>query len=109
AASLLALLLGYYLVFLEAYEPHRALRRTWSLAWTQTSASMLLAYGPAALLAAARLLQGRRRLRPDVALWVTCFAVSFLLSKHDWFTSPRQPLHFTRGYVWLPLWLLGLP
>jgi hypothetical protein len=23
--------------------------------------------------------------------------------------SPRQPLHFTRGYVWLPLALLGLP
>ena len=32
-----------------------------------------------------------------------------MLVKHEWFLPSRQPLHFTRGYVWLPLWLVGLP
>jgi hypothetical protein len=36
-------------------------------------------------------------------------ATAFVLSNHQWFMSPHQPLHFTRGYVWLPLFLLGLP
>jgi len=35
--------------------------------------------------------------------------ISFLLAKHELFMSPRQPIHFTRGHIWLPLCLLGLP
>jgi hypothetical protein len=36
-------------------------------------------------------------------------AVSLFLIKHELFLPPKQPLHFTRGYVWMPLLLLGLP
>lgn len=28
---------------------------------------------------------------------------------HDRYLQPIQPLHFTRGYLWMPLFLLGLP
>ena len=31
------------------------------------------------------------------------------LAFHDRLIKPVQPLHFTRGYVWMPLFLLGLP
>ncbi|HKY95802.1 MAG TPA: hypothetical protein VJL84_10880, partial [Kiloniellales bacterium] len=31
------------------------------------------------------------------------------LAKHELFMAPRQPIHFTRGYIWLPLFLLGAP
>jgi hypothetical protein len=36
--------------------------------------------------------------------------VALVLVKHELFTDfPIEPLHFTRGYVWTPLFLLGLP
>jgi hypothetical protein len=31
------------------------------------------------------------------------------LAMHDLVIEPIQPLHFTRGYVWLPLCLIALP
>ena len=41
-----------------------------------------------------------------------CCVLSWL--RPDWrfmteFSSPSSRLHFTRGYVWMPLFLLGLP
>jgi hypothetical protein len=105
----LACFLGYYLVFLESFEQHRALRETWSLAWTLDFSSLLLAYGPIGLIAVRRFLLERSRLDSCDFFLAICFAVSFLLAKHEWFVAPRQPLHFTRGYLWLPLALLALP
>jgi hypothetical protein len=37
------------------------------------------------------------------------FAGAFLLANHDLFISPRQPIHFTHGYLWVPLFLIGAP
>jgi hypothetical protein len=37
------------------------------------------------------------------------FAVSFVLANHEFAMKPIQPAHFTRGYVWMPLFLLGAP
>jgi hypothetical protein len=39
-------------------------------------------------------------------VWVLVTAV---LVNHDLFMRPVQPLHFSRGYLWIPLFLLGLP
>jgi hypothetical protein len=36
-------------------------------------------------------------------------AGSLVLANHELFIAPHQPLHFTRGYIWTPLFLLGLP
>lgn len=108
-ATLLAVFLGYYLMFLESFEQHRALRETWSLAWTIELPALLLAYSPLGLIAIHRLYVERSRLDWCDYFLVICFAVSFLLAKHEWFIAPRQPLHFTRGYLWLPLCLLALP
>jgi hypothetical protein len=36
--------------------------------------------------------------------------VSFALANHEFALRPNiQPLHFTRGYVWMPLYILGVP
>jgi hypothetical protein len=108
-AVLLAVVAWYYGVFLESFPQHRQLRNVWSLAWTLTPLTMLLAYGPVGAAAVARLWRDRRRLTPATDFLVWAFVVSLLLAKHDWFVAPHQPLHFTRGYVWTPLCLLALP
>ena len=50
-----------------------------------------------------------REWRRTCSFLLTAAAVSFLLANHHWFITPRQPIHFTRGYIWTPLWLTGLP
>ncbi|HWJ26093.1 MAG TPA: hypothetical protein VNS32_06095, partial [Flavisolibacter sp.] len=37
------------------------------------------------------------------------FIIAFFLANHELFIKAIQPLHFTRGYVWTSLFLLGLP
>ena len=105
---------AYYLLFLPRASPeHRVLEQQWRLAWTLPLLSMLFAYGPAAAIA----LQRFRRASvpatlladPKVRLALIWCAVSILLAKHELFVSPRQPLHFTRGYIWTPIALLAAP
>jgi hypothetical protein len=33
--------------------------------------------------------------------------VSFVLANHEFAVDPMQPIHFDRGYIWFPLFLLG--
>ena len=112
-AGAMALLLvihgGYYLGFLNTDPEHRALFAQWRgfdavLEWP----TIVLAYGLVALFAAVAAARGaldqpRNRL---LAVW---FAGAFALANNDLLIDPIQPLHFTRGYVWTPLFLLGAP
>jgi hypothetical protein len=112
---MLAALLAYYMVYLNMFENHRDVQRFWSgtTLWshplTLSVPTLLLAYGPIAVLALLRLVSDRARLPEAAAFFLTCFVVSFFLAKHEWFIPPHQPVHFTRGYVWMPLCLLALP
>jgi hypothetical protein len=43
-------------------------------------------------------------------LFLFWFLGAFLLANHEFLVkNPMQPIHFTRGYVWLGLFFLGLP
>jgi hypothetical protein len=46
---------------------------------------------------------------PSQRLFLMWFLVVLAFIKHDLFIKSAQPLHFTRGYEWTPLFLLGLP
>jgi len=108
-AAITAVFLGYYFLYLPSFPQHRAIHENWSLDWTLPAVSMVAAYLPMAAIAAVRLWQDRRTWRPEMTFFVIAAGTSFLLVHHNWFIAPKQPLHFTRGYVWLPLCLLGLP
>jgi hypothetical protein len=111
--ALAALHIGYYLVFLDHMsEEHRSLHQQWALAWVLPWSSALAAYGPVAALAATALVSRWRRGQAPTRsqrLLLVWFAVSFALANHDLLFAPVQPLHFTRGHIWTPLFLLGAP
>lgn len=109
AFFLLAGFVGYYGLYLESIPQHRALRAAWSLDWTLRPLTLVLAYSIVGFFAGARLLLERRPFPRSVQFLLVCFATSFLLANHQWVVRPRQPLHFTRGYIWMPLALVGLP
>jgi hypothetical protein len=103
---------GYYLIFLPHTSPeHAALQQQWALPWTFHYWNFSASDGLVCVLAFAAVttcwrstgLDWRQRL---LFLW---FAISLALANHDLLIRPVQPLHFTRGYIWIPLFLLGAP
>ena len=107
--SVAAAFCGYYFLVLPQFEAHRRIFSIWSLEWIVPWGSFLTAYLPVASFAASRCWLDRRRWRPEMTFFLVAAAVSLFLIKHELFLPPKQPLHFTRGYVWMPLLLLGLP
>ena len=114
AGTLLLLLLhvGYYLLLLPALSPeHASLEARWREPveiWIVPLAAQLLGWGPVALLAALGL-RGGALASPSGRLLAWMALASFALANHELLMGAHQPLHFTRGYVWTPLLLLGLP
>ena len=56
SAAILACHLGYYMVFLNRFPSHRALREQWSLAWLYTPRTFIPALLMVGVLAAIRLM-----------------------------------------------------
>ncbi|MCA9085215.1 MAG: hypothetical protein KDA81_14220 [Planctomycetaceae bacterium] len=110
AMLMLCLLLGYYKIWLPGYPSHAALQEHWSLAWVAEWTTILFAYGPVAVVAG--LWMKSRHWHPDRSeqFLLTCAAVAFGLAIHDRILpKPVQPLHFTRGYIWMPVFLIAVP
>ncbi|HEY5414409.1 MAG TPA: hypothetical protein VIK41_06275 [Gemmatimonadaceae bacterium] len=114
SAVLVALHVWYYLVYLPSFPEHRQLQEQWTIRWTISVAQTIIAYGIVGGCAWARLRPAARPRTvlnefPNRLLLVWLF-VSLALENHELFL-PRaiQPIHFTRGYSWIALFLLGLP
>ncbi|QDT56016.1 hypothetical protein Pan44_40650 [Caulifigura coniformis] len=103
-----AAFVAYYFVFLPRFPQHREIQHTWTLGWTLSGPTILVAYAPVALLAWLAI-RDNSAWRRHVRFLLIAAGVSFLLANHQWFITPRQPIHFTRGYIWTPLFLIGLP
>lgn len=100
---------SYYFGYLPRFPQHQDIHGRWSLEWNLSLVSLLAAGAPVFALAAARCWRDRHHWRPEMTFFLIAAAVSLCLAKHELFLPARQPLHFTRGYTWLPLCLLGLP
>jgi hypothetical protein len=116
AGILLVLLLhlSYWLILLPRFSSeHAALMPLWQLPWVLHWYNEIPEYAIVGL-AAFWQLRTRQRLASamqdrTVRLLLSWFVVAFLLANHDLFVRPRQPIHFTHGYLWVPLFLIGAP
>ncbi|MCR9197467.1 MAG: hypothetical protein NXI04_02375 [Planctomycetaceae bacterium] len=111
SGSILVLFLTYYKWWLPSFASHARLENVWRLDWSLPTLSAVLAW---CLVAVPAILMIKRGWAPrawsrSTRFFVTALVVSLGLALHDRVISPVQPLHFTRGYVWMPLFLLGLP
>jgi hypothetical protein len=107
--ALLAIFVAYNFVFLERFPEHHSVREQMTVAWTLDFVPMVLAYTGVGILAAARLARDWPRFDRQKGFLLVCFGTALLLANHGRFVRPHQPIHFTRGYIWMPLCLLGLP
>ena len=101
--------LAYYFIYLASFPSHIQLSDPWSMDWSLPAKTVVVAYGPVLALAAIRLWRDRQSLSHREYFLVVCFLVAAALALHDRVLPPVQPAHFTRGYVWTPLFLIALP
>lgn len=103
----------YYLVYLNNFPEHRQLFSQYSAGWTYSFRVFIPAYFLVFILTAISAYRSKPIAKflslPQQRLFFCWAIIAFLLSKHEWFMRPMQPIHFTRGYVWAGLFLLGLP
>ena len=138
SAAVLVTFLLYYKVWLSTFPQHARLQQVWELDWSLSWTSAFLAYVPIFIPCAVLIVrklpksspnevpsgspaaQGIAPDRKDLScsegvfnrteqLLLCALVVAAGLAFHDRIISPVQPLHFTRGYVWMPMFLIGLP
>ena len=109
--ALLALHLGYYMGYLPRFAEHRELMKTLALPWLLQAVHFVPAY---ALVGALAFWSFRRFdlaaqffASPRNRFFLVWFCVAFALANHEFAIEPMQPLHFTRGYIWTPLFLMA--
>jgi hypothetical protein len=110
---MITFLLFYYLLFLPLFPSHYVLLEQWKLNWNIKGTSIIAAYCVVGLLVYIRcctLNRFKKCFKSSFCRFLLISAIiSFLLANHEFFIDPVQPLHFTRGHIWFPLCLLGLP
>jgi len=103
----------YYLIFLPQFASHQSLMSQWSLAWNIKLGTIIGAYGIVGMLAFYRCCTKAKFIacfsNHFNRFLGVCFLVSFVLANHEALIFPIQPVHFTRGHIWTPLCLLGIP
>lgn len=103
----------YYLVYLNSFPEHQQIFSQYSASWTYSLPIALIGYCLViglALLALLVIKPAKKNISTSSQRLFLCWAIiSFLLSKHEWFIEPLQPIHFTRGYIWAGLFLFSIP
>ncbi len=103
----------YYLVYLNSFPEHKQIFSQYSAGWTYSLLVAIPAYCLVAALSFLNVYINRPVKKifsiPHQRLFLCWAIIAFLLSKHEWFIKPMQPIHFTRGYVWAGLFLFSLP
>jgi hypothetical protein len=111
--ALMTLFLGYMLGFLNLFAEHRAVAARMSLPWGYGAETFLPAYALVGALAAWRMRTLPRAAKclaePRNRLFLVWAVVAFALANHEFAVPMKQPIHFTRGYIWTALFFLGAP
>lgn len=103
----------YYLFYLNRFPEHASVHQQYSINWNLRYFNIIPAYILVGLFAFLNIF--RINLfsvffnKPINRLFLSWLIATLFLTNHELFIKPMQPLHFTRGYVWSGLFLLGLP
>jgi hypothetical protein len=112
--TLSILWMGYYnFILLPSNKEHAALMLQWELNWNVSLKSSLFAYAlviPQVLIRFKNMHSIKEFIRlPFNRFLLSWLFINLFLENHELLITPRQPLHFTRGYSWACLFFIGLP
>jgi hypothetical protein len=113
AVVIAALHVAYYLVFLNRFADHRAVREQWEINWSYPPWIFIPALFLVGFLAFMRFYKAEKLKHmleePSTRLFLVWFAVVLGLTQHGLIMKPTQPIHFARGYDWIALFFLAAP
>ena len=110
--AILILHISYYMIFLNQFADHHSVHEQCSLDIIVPFYSLIAAYCLVGLFALLRFLSKPLRIffaSAENTLFLSWFIIVFLLINHELFMKAMEPVHFTRGYEWSSLFILGLP
>jgi hypothetical protein len=104
--------LFYYLYYLPSFPDHKSVSEQYSLNWYYRYYHFIPAYILvfSFFIATVKIktLNGFIAHSPN-RLFLHMAIVSIILSNHELFMNPMQPIHFTRGYEWTAYFFMGVP
>ncbi|MBF0433115.1 MAG: hypothetical protein HQK83_17685, partial [Fibrobacteria bacterium] len=110
---LIILYLHYFILPGNNPEHQQCIQQVMNQIWLLPLTSIVLAYLPIAILLLFGFLKKESFRdffkKTHNRLFLFWFMVSFGLANHELFVTPHQPVHFTRGYIWSALVLMGIP
>ena len=102
----------YYLFYLNQFADHKSVSEQYALGWRLRFFRIIPAYFITGLLAIFSIYNESVKnffVQRSNRLFACWFLAAFMLANHEIFIKAMQPIHFTRGYIWTSLFLLGLP
>ena len=103
-------LIAYNFLILPQNASHKALMNQWTINWSAPITTFLLAYTFVIVSALLSLKNKWFTLKNEFGWFLLCWLITNVsLENHQYFIKPHQPLHFSHGYVWFCLFLMGLP
>jgi hypothetical protein len=109
---LLAADLYYYLIYLPSFPDHKSVAEQYAANWNYRFYHFIPAYIIVfSIFALSVYIQSLKKFlaNPFNRLFLCLAIISFLLSNHELFMKPMQPIHFARGYEWTAYFLMGVP
>jgi hypothetical protein len=109
---LIGIHLYYYLIYMPSFPDHKNVIQQYSLDWHYKIYHFLPAY---ILVFSLFIFSVRiQKIKQFVnylpnRLFLCMAIVSLLLSNHELFIKPMQPIHFARGYEWIAYFFMGVP
>ena len=104
--------LYYYLVFLPSFPDQKSVAEQYAANWHYRFYHFIPAYILVFSLFGLTiyLQKAKKFVHISANRLLLCLAViSILLSNHELFMKPMQPIHFARGYEWSAYFLMGVP
>ncbi len=106
---ILALFGAYNGIYLSNFAEHKIIIEQWSINWFMDSISIILAYLPVFILTFISFRNSEFKLFNNSfnRFLLIYFLISLALANHELIMRPIQPIHFTHGHIYTPLFLLG--
>ncbi|TMI89672.1 MAG: hypothetical protein E6H08_16145 [Bacteroidetes bacterium] len=110
--AILILHISYYMIFLNQFADHHSVHEQCSLSITVPFYTLVAAYCIVGLFTLLRFISKPLHTffaSSENTLFLSWFIIVFLLINHQLFMKAMEPVHFTRGYEWSSLFIIGLP
>jgi hypothetical protein len=100
----------YHFIYLPKNTDHKILMNQWQINWSAPPYMFIIGYSLVLIPVIVTIYKKQFHITTLNLFLIAWLFTNIALENHQYFIHPaHQPLHFSHGYVWLCLFLMGLP